>query len=96
MTTLVISPVASLSLPLTSSPSTFPADLTGIKARIVRVWSNRQFHVAIGGGATTDDMPFAADGDGTLIHLDPGEALTAIKGDDEPDGAIWFSTVARH
>ena len=91
MTTPVISPVASQSLPLTSSPAAFVGDGAATKSRTVRVWATRKFHLRIGNAATTADSAFAADGDGALIRLAPGEGLAAIKADDQPDGVIWFT-----
>lgn len=93
---LVLYPLFSQAQPLASAPVTFAGDPAAFKARLVRVWSNRQHHLAIGDTASTTDTAFAADGDGALIHLDPGEALSCIKGDGQPDGTVWFTVVNRY
>jgi hypothetical protein len=100
MTNNPLQPFASLSMALSSAPGVFAYDAAAAdqfgKGRIVRVWSNRQFHVAIGDGATTDSLPVAAGGEGALIHVDPGEDISVIKGASETDGSIWFTTVKRY
>lgn len=90
-----LKPFAATSLPLTSSPVVFSADPDATTARIVRVWSDRSFHVAIDAAATTSDMPVSAIGGGALVHLDPGESIAAIKATGSPDGTIWLATVRR-
>ena len=72
------------------------ADAQFGKGRIVRIWSNRQIHIAVGADATTDDLPISASSEGALIHVDPGEKLSAILGDGETDGKVWFSVVKRY
>lgn len=66
-------------------------------AALVRVYSDRNFHVAVGAtDATTDDLPVSDHLHGVLIHLDAGERLSAVKATGETAGTIWFTVVRRH
>lgn len=87
-------PIAATSLPLTSSPAILGGPDAAM-ARIVRVWSDVGFHVAIGATATTSDMPVSATGGGAVVHLDPGETIAAVKAVGAADGTVWFATVRR-
>ncbi|MFO1118541.1 MAG: hypothetical protein U1E28_22975 [Beijerinckiaceae bacterium] len=94
MTNNPIKLVASSSVALTSAPAIFSHAES--KPVIVRVWSNRQFHVAIGDSADANALPVAAGGEGALIHVDAAEDMSAVKGAAEDDGEVWFSVVRRY
>lgn len=94
MTNNPIKLVASSSVALTSAPAIFSHAES--KPVIVRVWSNRQFHVAIGDSADTNALPVAAGGEGVFLHVDAAEDVSALKGATDDDGEVWFSVIRRY
>lgn len=90
MTTAILSVKSTEKLALSATPvASQVTDYT----RVVRVYSNRNMHISVGGDATTSHLP-VAELTPVFIAVPANLAVSIVKGTGDTDGDVWVTETA--